>query len=156
MFELKDIIKEKNVVFLEDINDPGNLGAIIRNCVAFDIKALITSKNSVDIYNPKVLRSTAGNIFKIKILNKVEKIETIKKLKENNFYVYITSLSSNNYINKIIFKTKNVFVFGNESCGVSNKIKDLMDESIKIKIKNVESLNLAVSNGIILNQIFNN
>ncbi|MDR1150603.1 MAG: RNA methyltransferase [Clostridiales bacterium] len=153
--DIDNIFKENNIIILNNINDPGNLGCIIRNCVAFDVGVIIISKGSVDLYNPKVLRASAGNIFKIKIFCEVNITKILSKLKHAGFYIYATYLSSNNYIHTIKFKLKKVIIFGNESNGVSNDLIDFIDETIKIKTNSVESLNLAVSSGIILNQIFN-
>lgn len=152
-------IKEKQIlgnkiVLLDDIQDPGNAGTIIRNSVAFDIDTVVFSKNSVSPYNEKVIRSTQGMIFNINIIiDDLEKI--IDTIKVNNIKVIGTSLNTNNNFKNINKLDKYAVVFGNEGSGVSDKILSKCDEIYKINMKSdCESLNVGVSCGIMLYKLF--
>lgn len=143
------------IIAVDKISDPGNLGTIIRTCHWFGVDLLLLSKNSADLYNSKVLRSSQGSIFHINIIDELELNEILKDLSEKNFSVYVTDLNSSDNLNDVHFENKSVIVFGNESRGVSNL---LINNSKNFKIKsfaNCDSLNVAVSTGIILNHYKN-
>ncbi len=144
---------EKRIVLLDDIQDPGNMGTIIRTAAALGYDAVISSLNSVDYYNDKVIRSSQGAIFKIKILNN-DLITSINQLKKLSFHLYGTSLKANILIENITKNEKLAVIFGNEAHGVSKDILDMCDELFKIEMKNnVESLNVAVTSAIILYEL---
>jgi RNA methyltransferase, TrmH family len=142
------------IVLLDDIQDPGNAGTIIRSCVAFGVDTVIFSKNSVSPYNSKVIRSTEGMIFNINIIiNDLESI--LNEIKQNGIEVIGTSLNTSNSAKNIVKSDKYAVVFGNEGNGVSVKILSLCDKIYKINMKNYcESLNVGVSCGIILYKLF--
>ena len=144
----------KRIVILDDVQDPGNAGTIIRNSVAFDIDTVVFSKNSVSPYNEKVLRSTGGMIYNINIIiDDITKI--IKKIKEKNIKVYSTSLKSSNSLLNIEKASEFAIIFGNEGNGVKEEIIDMSDESIRIDMNSkCESLNVGVSSGIILYHMY--
>lgn len=143
------------VLILDGIQDPGNLGTIIRSSVAFDIDTIILSKNSVDLYNPKVLRSTQGMIFyKNIIVRDINKC--IGKLKKDNYHVYGTRVNGGNDIKKVILPIKFALVVGNEGKGISEGILSLCDEYLYIKMNNqCESLNVSVATSILLYEVYN-
>ena len=152
-------MNEKNtlgnrVVILDDIQDPGNAGTIIRNSVAFNADTVVFSKNSVSPYNEKVLRSTGGMIFNINIIiDDIEKI--IKSLKNRKIKIIGTSLNTNTSLITLEKNEDYAIILGNEGNGVKNNILDLCDEVIKIDMnENCESLNVGVSSGIILHHLF--
>ena len=142
------------IVLLDDLQDPGNAGTIIRNSVAFDIDTIVFSKNSVSPYNEKVIRSTQGMIFNINII--IDDLENIiDKIKTKNIKVIGTSLNTNNNFKNIDKLDKYAVIFGNEGNGISNNILSKCDEIYKINMKNdCESLNVGVSCGIILYKLF--
>ncbi|CAN5499996.1 RNA methyltransferase [soil metagenome] len=145
-------LNEDLIVYLEDINDPGNMGTILRNCYWYGVDKVLLSINSVDIYNPKVVRASQGALFFLNIITGVQ--DTILGDYLNNDYqIYLTSLDTSNYSDKMNFPDKkNIFVFGNESSGVSGNLLSI-PESRKLKIRSYsdcESLNVAVASGIIL------
>ena len=146
--EKNDILGNK-IVILDNVSDPGNVGTIIRNSVAFDIDSIIFTNNSVSPYNDKVIRASQGMIFHINIIE--DSIENIfNKLKEEKIKIYVTSLSGKDLKN-IVKENKYVVVFGNEGSGVSNYSLKNADENIKIEMnESCESLNVGVSSGIIL------
>lgn len=146
--EKNDVIGNK-IVILDNVSDPGNVGTIIRNSVAFDIDSIIFTNNSVSPYNDKVIRASQGMIFHINIIE--DSIENIfNKLKEEKIKIYVTSLSGKDLKN-IVKENKYAVVFGNEGSGVSNYSLENADENIKIEMnESCESLNVGVSSGIIL------
>lgn len=153
------IIKEKqqvsedysNVVFaLDDLQDPGNLGTIIRTLDSAGYKDLILSQGSAEVYNPKVVRSTMGAIFRLKLHTNINLKDELEKLKSNGYKIVITSLETEKYYYDLKFTEKMVIVIGNESKGVSKEIQDIADIKIKIPmLGKTESLNAAVAASII-------
>ena len=151
---IKDDLKiEGNVVALDNIKDPGNLGTIIRSAVAFNIDTIILSKTGVDLYNSKVLRSTQGMIFNINIVVSDIK-EEILKLKSDNYKILTTNVEGGKLVKSIEKNQKFAIIIGNEGKGVSKEIKELSDEYIYIEMnKKCESLNAAVATSIILYEL---
>ena len=138
------------IIALDGIQDPGNLGTILRTVDSANLNQIILSKNSADPYNPKVVRSTMGGIFRINIIEVDSLEETIKEIKKNNFRIMVTSLDTNNSIYDVEY-FKKVIVIGNEANGVSTEVQKLADEKVKIPmLGKTESLNASVATGIIL------
>lgn len=151
--------KEENIgdriLILEDIQDPGNLGTIIRSSVAFNIDTLILSPKSVDLYNSKVIRSTEGMIFHLNII--VRDLESIiKDLKKDNYLILGTNVNNGINIKDINIPNKYALIIGNEGKGMSSEISNLCDKNIYIKMnERVESLNASVAASILLYEINN-
>lgn len=142
-----------NIVILEDIQDPGNLGTIIRSAVAFNIDTIILSEKCADIYSPKVLRSSQGMIFNINIAIKNVQ-EVIKTLKEENYKIYGTKVNGGKVLKTLEKRKKFAIIMGNEGNGVSKDVLDMCDEYLYIEMnKACESLNVAVATSIILYEI---
>ena len=148
-----DLDLSKNIVILDGVQDPGNLGTIIRSCVAFNINNLVLSNETVDLYNSKVIRSTQGMIFNINIIR--DDLEnTIKLLKDNNYTIYGTNVVNGIDAKDVKKDKKYAIILGNEGNGISNKINTLVDKNIYIKMNDkCESLNVAVSGSIILYEL---
>lgn len=140
----KDIFNTLDkIVLLENIKDAGNLGTIIRSAAAFSIDGIILYKNCVDLYNTKVIRSTAQNIFKIPIMQTSD-INFILKLKENRKLISTVVDSNENFLN-YNFEDKFILAFGSEAEGLSEEIKKISDSKLTLSMdNNVESLNLAI------------
>ncbi len=150
----KNTLKGNKIVILEDIQDPGNLGTIIRSSIAFNVDTLVLSSNTVDLYNPKVIRATQGMIFKQNIIIENNLEELIKNLKQNNYTIYTTNVKNGNSLKTIEKKDKLAIIMGNEGNGVSDKLNLLADEYLYIDMnKNCESLNVAVATSIILYEL---
>ncbi len=149
-----EIIKKlKKIILLEGIKDAGNLGTIIRSAVAFRADAIILYGDCVDIYNPKCVRSTVGNLWKIPVIN----IKTIEQLQKytNNFTRIATLPRTNNLLKSFELKTPALIMFGSEADGLSEELIKYSTESIKIEMsKEVESLNLATSVSVIMYELF--
>lgn len=142
-----------NVLILDDIQDPGNLGTIIRSSVAFNIDTIILSPRTVDMYNSKVIRSTQGMLFHINIIVK-DLEEIINKLKDDNYKIYGTKVDNGKDVRKINNIGKYALVIGNEGSGMSDKVSSLCDEYLYIKMNNnVESLNAGVAASILLYEL---
>ena len=138
------------IVALDDVQDPGNLGTILRTVDSIGLTQILVSKGTADSYNPKVIRSTMGAIFRIKIIECEDLEKTLKEIKKHKFKVVVTSLQTENTIYEINYNKK-VIVIGNEAKGVEKDIQELADEKIKIPmIGKTESLNASVATGIVL------
>lgn len=141
---------EDIIVVLDDIQDPGNLGTILRTVDSAGLTQLVVSKGTADAYNPKVVRSSMGAIFRVQVIEKEDIKETIENMKNNDYEVLITSLQTESSIYDIDYKRK-VIVIGNEANGVSKDIQEIADKKVKIPmLGKTESLNASVATGIIL------
>ena len=143
-------IRDTVVFALDDIQDPGNLGTIIRTLDAFEYKDLIISQNTADPYNTKVVRSTMGGIFRLNISKVDDLKESLQEYKKNGYEIVITSLKADFNLDKHKFDKKQIIVIGNESNGVSKEIEKMADIRIKIPMPGkAESLNAAVATSIV-------
>lgn len=143
--------ESKLVVALDKINDPGNMGTIIRTAYWFGADAVLAGNNSADIYNPKVLRSSQGAVFHINILENISLEKSLPALYDKEFEIYLLDVNGNLDFNDITPRRKTVFVFGSESDGISANILNQGYKRVKIKgYSGCESLNVAVSCGIVL------
>jgi len=138
------------VLILDDIQDPGNLGTIIRSCVAFNIDTIILSYNSVDLYNSKVIRASQGLIFHMNIIRK-DLIKEIPLLKTLGYTIFGTNVINGIELKNIEKPDKFAIIMGNEGNGVSSEVNKLCDKFIYIKMNdNCESLNVGVATSVIL------
>lgn len=138
------------ILILDNIQDPGNLGTIIRTSKAFNIDTIVLSKSTVDMYNPKVLRATEGNIFHTNII--VRELESfIPSLKKDNYKIYGTKVDNGTNVKDIDIPLKYALIMGSEGNGISDSISLLCDDYLYIKMnKEVESLNVAIATSILL------
>lgn len=151
-FILSEDIKG-NILLLDHLQDPGNLGTIIRSAVAFDFQTIIVSEDTVDVYNDKVIRSSEGMIFSANFLKK-NLVTFIPYLKSIGYKIYGTDVIKGKNI-KSVNEKKVAFVIGSEGKGVSSEVKGLCDDFIYIDMnKKCESLNAAVASSIIMYDIF--
>lgn len=141
-----------NVIILDNLQDPGNLGTIIRSSVAFNIDTIIISDTSVDLYNPKVVRATEGMIFNLNIIRRNLE-EVIPVLKNLGYEIVGTDVNEGIDVRNIS-KENVAIVIGNEGSGMSDSVRNLCDEFINIKIsKACESLNAGVAASIIMYEV---
>ena len=141
---------EDIILVLDAIADPGNLGTILRTADSVNLKQIILSQNCADPYNPKVVRSTMGAIFRLNIIESKNIIETLKEIKKNKYKIVATSLETNESIYTIDLNRKAIII-GNEANGVSKEVLEIANEKIKIPmLGKTESLNAAVATGVIL------
>lgn len=141
------------VLILDGVQDPGNLGTIIRSSVAFNIDTIILSKECVDLYNSKVLRATQGMIFNINIIEE-NLLEIVPNLKNDGYKIYGTKVNGGKSLKSVERCEKFAIIMGNEGRGVSSSLLDLCNEYIYIDMNNVcESLNVGVATSIILYEL---
>lgn len=141
-----------NVIILDNLQDPGNLGTIIRSSVAFNIDTIIISDTSVDLYNPKVVRSTEGMIFNLNIIRR--NLEEIIPVLKNLGYKIVGTDVNEGIDVRNISKENVAIIIGNEGNGMSENVKEMCDEFINIKInKSCESLNAGVAASIIMYEV---
>lgn len=147
----KDINYNQDLILiLDNVQDPGNLGTIMRTADSVNLKQIIVSKGCGDIYNPKVVRSTMGAIFRVEILEKENLEEAIAEIKKHGFKTMATDLATSSSIYDEKYN-KCAVVIGNEANGVSKQVLDIVDNKIKIPmLGKTESLNASVATGIIL------
>ena len=142
--------KEDIVLVLDALQDPGNLGTILRTIDSANLSQIIVSKETVDAYNPKVVRSTMGAIFRVNIVQTDNLKETLKEFKKHKYKIMSTSLGATKSIYDIDYNKK-VLVIGNEANGVSKEILDFADEKVIIPmLGKTESLNASVATSIIV------
>ena len=139
------------ILLLDRVQDPGNMGAIIRTSDAFGIDGIIVTNGCVDTYNPKVVRATMGSIFRVPIYGVQNEIELINMFKDEGMALYVTALEGSMDIREVNFIRSCMLVIGNESSGVSRGIMELADNRVKIPMSGgAESLNVAVASSIIM------
>lgn len=138
------------IIALDGVQDPGNLGTILRTVDSANLKQIILSKESADSYNPKVVRSTMGAIFRVNIIEVDSLKDMLQEAKKNNSKVMVTSLDTKNSIYDVDY-SKKVIVIGNEANGVSKEVQAIADEKVKIPmLGKTESLNASVAAGIMI------
>ena len=161
-YTLDDIIENVNnnitqkgrscVVVLDRLQDPGNLGTIVRTGEGAGISGIIMSSGCADIYNPKVIRSTMGSIFRVPFTVVSDLPEAIETLKENSITTYAAHLKGEEY-NKGVFEKNVALLIGNEAKGLSHEVSGKADRLIKIPMEGkVESLNAAIATAILMYQ----
>ncbi len=147
----KPLDYSKDILYLDNLQDPGNIGTILRTSLAFSYFNIGLSLNTCSIYNSKVIQSAQGALFNLNF-ERFE-IEKLKELQKEGYKILVTTLSNNSiFINE--FKRKNneklIIVVGNEGNGVRKEIIDIADYKIKIDISNIDSLNVGIATGITL------
>jgi len=150
----KDIIdfNQDFYLILDNIQDPGNMGTILRTADSINLNQIIVAKGSADCYNPKVVRSTMGAIFRVNVFE-CDLPEIINKLKEHKIKILATDLNTDSNIYNTSYD-KTAIVIGNEANGVSKEVLGLSDGRIKIPMMGrTESLNAGVATGIILYEV---
>ena len=149
-----DCFNFQNIVILDDIMDPGNLGTMFRISEAMGFNNILISENSCDIYNTKVLRASMSSIFRLNIFKSNNIKKDILRLKNESFRIYGTVLKdSTNYLNKEYIEKFGI-IFGNEANGINKELYDLIDDRIRINmLGKIESLNVAVAYAIIASEI---
>lgn len=153
VYTFKDLKHPNKVVLLENIKDLGNLGTILRTSSAFNADAVILYGECADMYNPKCVRATAGNLWKIPVIY-VDKFEVLKK--EFSSYERIAALPlAKTNLNDFNAKKPMLVMFGSEAHGLSDELVKFSTKQVKIEMsESVESLNLSISTAIVLYKLF--
>ncbi|MCK4404130.1 MAG: RNA methyltransferase [candidate division Zixibacteria bacterium] len=144
----------KLIVALDGIRDPGNVGTLIRTADAFRVGAVLLSDDTVELYNPKVVRSAMGSIFHLPILDEVDLVKIILQLKKRKFRIFATHTKEGVSLDKLDPSGRICLLIGNEAEGLNRKLLEVSDEIIHIPTYGkAESLNVAVAGGILLYEI---
>lgn len=147
-FDKKDC---NRVLVLDTLQDPGNVGTLIRSALAFNYDKIYVSESTVDVYNEKVIRASQGAIFKINVVKK-ELNDIYRLLKKNEFDIIVTSLTNNSiYLEELEKKERFAIVLGNEGNGVSEVSLKNASRVVKIRMSDkIDSLNVAVAGSIVM------
>ena len=142
------------IVYLDELQDPGNVGTILRTCLAFGYRDVFLSKGCASAYSPKTLSSSQGAIFKLNIKegNSVPE-EDILSLKEKGYKILATDLKSSFPLKELSIEKPYVLVLGNEGKGVNPRILSLSDKKVRIEMEGIDSLNVGVAAGILLYEL---
>lgn len=150
-YELKDLLGGGRYLLLEDIQDPGNLGTMIRTAEAAGISAVIMSRNTADMFNPKVTRSTMGSCFRVPFIYAENFSEAVNCLKANGIRVYGAYLRGGRNYREVEFAGNCGIMIGNEGNGLTDEAIALADERVFIPMEGkIESLNAAVAAAILM------
>ena len=144
---LKSNKKTNKILMLDAVQDPGNLGAIMRSANAFGFKTIVLGEGTCDIYNPKVIRSSQGAIFKLNFINAniVDFLDTLK-----DYDIYGTSVINGIELDNVCKNEKIAIILGNEGNGISEEVFNKLNKNIYIPMENTESLNVAIAASIIM------
>lgn len=152
-YKLEDIINVKNphIMVLDNLQDPGNLGTIFRTAEAAGVTGIVLSRDCVDIYNPKVIRSTMGAIYRMPFVYVDDLIDALLKMKEKGIKTYAAHLKGKNSYDRENYKDACAFLIGNEGNGLREEISDKADIWIRIPMEGeAESLNAAVAAAVLM------
>jgi len=156
-YELKDVLKDSNplVVFCVGVQDPGNLGTIIRTADAVGASGVVLSRGTVDLYNSKVIRSTMGSLFHLPIVQVEDASEAIEYLKGRKIRMIATDNKAEKDYFSAEYKGPSAILVGNEGAGLEKGIADLADEAVKIPMPGkAESLNVGISTAVVLYEAY--
>ena len=143
-------LKGEFFIALDDLQDPGNLGTILRTADSANIKNILVSKGTVDCYSSKVVRATMGAIFRIKVIECENLRKSLEILNNKGYNIIVTSLDAQKTIYDINYE-KSIIVIGNEANGVSKEIQEIATNKVIIPmLGNTESLNASVATGIVI------
>lgn len=144
----------KRYLYCDCLQDPGNAGTVIRSADAFGFDGVIVSRGSVDVFSPKVIRSSMGSVFHIEILTDAD-AGFLQRAKEEGFFLSVTALHQNSVpLCEARFAEKQIFVIGNEGNGVSDTVLSMADETVHIPMQgSAESLNAGVAASILMYEV---
>lgn len=151
----EDVSIGNKILILDGVQDPGNLGTILRSSKAFDIDTVILSEDTVDLYNPKVIRATQGMLFHLNVI-RCDLLEEIDSLKKREIPIYVSRVEYGEDVRLLKDKDRKSFalVMGNEGRGVREEIREMADKYLFIDMNSmVESLNVAIATSILLYEL---
>lgn len=155
-YQLEDLLREEqtHLLILESIQDPGNLGTMLRTGEGAGITGVVMNQTTVDLFNPKTIRSTMGSIYRMPFFVTKDLPEIIEKIKEQQIAVYAAHLKGTMLYDEPDYHKGTAFLIGNEGNGLSDEIADLADTYIKIPMEGkVESLNAAISASLLMYEV---
>ena len=157
-YELAPILKEdiQVIVIIDDGQDPGNVGTIIRTCDWFGVDVILLSPMTVELFNPKVIRSTMGSIFHLPIIPDIDLNILLPQLQKLGYHIFGSDIEGKFNYNKIEYRRPAALVFGNENIGIKSDLFKYFDKTVKIpSYGKAESLNMATAAAIIISQAVN-
>lgn len=152
-YSLEQILSKSEglYILIEDLQDPGNLGTILRTAEGAGVDGIIATKSTVDIFSPKTIRSTMGSIYRMPFIYVETLQEVIQKMKEKGIKTYAAHLDGQVYYSSFSFIKGTAFIIGNEGNGLRKETADLADSYIKIPMEGqVESLNAAIATALLI------
>lgn len=152
-YSLEQLLRSENplLVVLEDLQDPGNLGTIIRTGEGAGITGVIMSARTVDIFNPKTIRATMGSVFRVPYIYVESLPETIQLLHRRGVHTYAAHLEGKTYYHDLSFREPTAFLIGNEGNGLTKETADQAEQYLKIPMEGkVESLNAAIATSLLM------
>ena len=152
-YGLEDLLRKENplLLILEDIQDPGNLGTMVRTAEGAGVDGIIMTKGTVDIYNPKTIRSTMGSVYRMPFFYTEDLLDVMKELQKRKVKLYAAHLKGNQFYHQLDFKQASAFLIGNEGNGLKEETAAAADVYMKIPMEGkVESLNAAVASVILM------
>lgn len=152
-YELKDLLEGENtnLLILENVQDPGNLGTMMRTGEGAGITGVVMSKGTVELFNPKTVRATMGSIYRVPFYVAEDLAETIDEIKKNGVKLYAAHLKGKVFYDEVSYKGPTGFLIGNEGNGLTDETADMADTYIKIPMAGeLESLNAAMAAGILM------
>lgn len=155
-YALADLLKAErpHLLILEGIQDPGNLGTMLRTGEGAGVSGIIMNRTTVDLFNPKTIRSTMGSLYRVPFFIADDLPETIRELKENGISLYAAHLKGTKSYDMPDYTTGTAFLIGNEGNGLTEELAELADEYIRIPMEgNVESLNAAIAATLLMYEV---
>lgn len=152
-YKLNQLLKQENPLFvvLENLQDPGNLGTILRTGEGAGITGVIIGEGSVDIFNPKVIRSTMGSIYRVPFLYEADLLQTLEQLHAAGVKTYAAHLRGETYYDSFCFRGPTAFLIGNEGNGLTQTLSDAASSYLKIPMEGeLESLNASVAAALLM------
>lgn len=153
VYALEELLSKPNPLFvvLENLQDPGNLGTIVRTGEGAGITGVIMSEQTVDIFNPKTIRATMGSIYRVPFVYVQDMKETLQRLHEHGIHTYAAHLRGSTYYDAFSFAEPTAFLIGNEGNGLQKETADAAEHYLKIPMEGqVESLNAAVATALLM------
>lgn len=157
VYEYQELIngEDANLLLLENVRDPGNMGTIIRTAEGAGITGIIISKESVDVFNPKVVRSTMGALYRMPFVYVEDFIGALEEMQSHGICIYASHLAATNYYDEEVYQSKTGIIIGNEANGISELASKRANRLIKIPMEGkVESLNAAVAASILMYEVY--
>lgn len=156
VYSLEQMLEPPNplLMLLEDIQDPGNLGTIVRTGEGAGITGVIMSRQTVDIYNPKTIRATMGSIFRIPFCYVEDLKEVVELFRGRGIHTYAAHLEGREYYDSFSFREGTAFLIGNEGNGLRRETAEAAEHYIKIPMEGkVESLNAAIASALLMYEV---
>lgn len=153
VYDLEELLRKPTPLFvvLENLQDPGNLGTIVRTGEGAGITGVIMSEQTVDIFNPKTIRATMGSIYRVPFVYVQDMKETLQKFHEHGIHTYAAHLQGSTYYDTFSFAEPTAFLIGNEGNGLQKETADAAEAYLKIPMEGrVESLNAAIATSLLM------